>query len=193
MVVAPAPPLAFRKVSTRALLALRCTAQCGRETSKGFDQGFAAGGMIQELTRAGSHGGNNVGGLVDLADGKNRDFGNAGVDQFDGANSSLRILGIDIHQDDFDALILQLTQDGIARSQGEPDVAQCRTGKVRALHPAVQYDGLFAVLGKEGDSDPGHDSILSVHSHATNFQRPGPSDLRNRKGLQTKRRSPANP
>jgi hypothetical protein len=30
---------------------------------------------------------------------------------------------------------------------------------------------LFAVLGEEGDGDPGHDSILCVHGHATNFQR----------------------
>jgi hypothetical protein len=32
---------------------------------------------------------------------------------------------------------------------------------------------LFAVLGEEGDGDPGHDSILSVHCYATNFQRRG--------------------
>jgi hypothetical protein len=35
----------------------------------------------------------------------------------------------------------------------------------------MQYDGFFAVLGEEGDGDPGHDSILSVHCNATNFQR----------------------
>ena len=33
----------------------------------------------------------------------------------------------------------------------ETDMAQHRTRQVGALHPAVQYDGLFAVLGKEGD------------------------------------------
>jgi hypothetical protein len=37
----------------------------------------------------------------------------------------------------------------------------------------MQYDGLFAVLGEEGDGDPGHDSILGVQCHATNFQRRG--------------------
>jgi hypothetical protein len=50
-------------------------------------------------------------------------------------------------------------------------MTQCRSGQVGTLHPAVQYHGLFAVLGKERDGDPGHDSILVVHYHATNFQR----------------------
>ena len=113
-------------------------AQRGREASEGFDQGFAAGGMIQKLARAGSHGGNNVRGLVHFAHGKNRDIGNAGVDQFDGANGSLRILRIDIHQDDFGVLILQLTQNRVARSRRETDMAQYRSGQIGALHPAVQ-------------------------------------------------------
>src|SRR5450759_1678558 len=52
-------------------------------------------------------------------------------------------------------------------------MAQYRSGQIGALHPAIQYDGFFAVLGQEGDGDPGHDSILSVHYHATNFQRRG--------------------
>jgi hypothetical protein len=91
------------------------------------------------------------------------------VDQFNGADGSLRILGVNIHQDDFGALILQLTQNSIARSHRETDTAQYGSGKIGTFHPAIQYDGLFAVLGKERDGDPGHDSILSVHCHATNF------------------------
>jgi hypothetical protein len=95
------------------------------------------------------------------------------VDQFDGSNGSLRILGIDTDQDNFSVLILQLTHNRIARSRRETDMAQYCSGQVSALDPAIQYDGLFAVLREEGDSDPGHGSILGVHCHATNFQRRG--------------------
>ncbi len=52
-------------------------------------------------------------------------------------------------------------------------MAQYGASEVGALDSAVQNDGLFAVLGEKGDGDPGHDSILSAHGHATNFQRPG--------------------
>ena len=134
---------------------------------------FAAGGVIQKLARAGSHGGNNVCGLAHFAHGENCDFGKVAVDQFDGANGSLRILRIDTHQDDFGVLILQLAQNRIARPGGKPDMAQHRSGQVGALDPAVQCDGLFAILSEEGDGDPGHDSILGVQCHATNFQRRG--------------------
>jgi len=95
------------------------------------------------------------------------------VDQLDGADGALRILGIDAYQRDFRALILQLPQNRIARPNGEPDVAQSSARQVRALDPAVQYNGLFAVFGEKRDGDPGHDSILSVQCHATNFQRQG--------------------
>jgi len=129
--------------------------------------------VIQKLARAGSHGGNDVSGLTHFAYGENCDFGNIAVDQFDGADGSLRILRINIHQNDFGALILQLAQNRIARPRGETHMAQHRSGQVGALNPAVKNDGLFAVLGEEGDGDPGHDSILGVHCHATNFQRRG--------------------
>jgi hypothetical protein len=46
---------------------------------------------------------------------------------------------------------------------------------------------LFAVLGKKGDGDPGHDSILSVHCHATNFQRRGKVTFVIEGGATTKR------
>ena len=95
------------------------------------------------------------------------------MNQFDGANGALRILGVDADQDHFGVLILQLTQDGIARSDGEPNMAHDGTGQIGALDATIEYDGLFAVLRKEGNGDPGHDSILGVQCHATNFQRRG--------------------
>jgi len=146
------------------------TAQGGGETSESFNQRFTAGAMIQKLARAGAHGGNDVGGLVHFTDGKNRDVGGAGMDEFDRANGTLRILRVDAHENNFGALILQLAQNGVTRSNWETDVAQHGPSQIGALHPAVEYDGLFAVLGQEGDCDPGHDSLLSVHGHATNFQ-----------------------
>jgi hypothetical protein len=88
-------------------------------------------------------------------------------------NGSLRILGIDTHQDDFGVLILQLTQNRIARPGREPDMAQHGPGQIGAFDPAVQCDGLFAIFSEKGDGDPGHDSILGVQCHATNFQRRG--------------------
>jgi hypothetical protein len=129
--------------------------------------------MIQKLARPGSHGGNNVRGLVHFAHRKNRDFGNAGVDQFDGADGPLRILRINVHHHNFRALILQLTQNGVARPCREPDMAQYRTRQIGALHAAIEYDGLLAVFGKEGDGDSGHSLFLCVHCHATDFQRRG--------------------
>ena len=52
--------------------------------------------MIQKLARPGAHRGNNIRGLIHLAHGKNRNFGNTGVDQFNRADGSLRILRINI-------------------------------------------------------------------------------------------------
>jgi len=76
------------------------------------------------------------------------------VDQLDGADSSLRILGIDSHQHNFGALIQQLTQHGIAGPQGTRH-GSIPFGPDWCSRPAIQYDGLFAVLGQEGDGDPG--------------------------------------
>jgi hypothetical protein len=42
-----------------------------------------------------------------------------------------------------------------------------------AFHTCVQDYGLFAILGKDGDCNTGHESGLSVQIHATNFLRPG--------------------
>lgn len=66
-------------------------------------------------------------------------------------------------------------------------MTQYRSGQIGALDPAIQYDGLFAVLGQDGDGDPGHDSILSVHCHATNFQRRSQMTFVIEGGSQTKR------
>ncbi len=49
-------------------------------------------------------------------------------------------------------------------------MTQYRPCQVGALHPAMHYNGLFAVLGKERDGDPGHDFLHCIHCHATNFQ-----------------------
>jgi hypothetical protein len=72
-------------------------------------------------------------------------------------------------------LILQLPHYGVGGADWEANMAQRGAREVGALDPAVQDDGLFAILGQEGDGDAGHDSLLflSVHCHATNFQRWG--------------------
>jgi len=49
-------------------------------------------------------------------------------------------------------------------------MAQYRAGQISALDATMHYDGFFAILGEEGNGDPGHDSILGVQCHATNFQ-----------------------
>src|SRR5271167_1433554 len=58
---------------TRLAGAALRAAERGGETSEGLDQCFTAGGMIQELTGAGSHGRDDVAGLAHFAHGKNRD------------------------------------------------------------------------------------------------------------------------
>jgi len=55
----------------------------------------------------------------------------------------------------------------------------------------MQYDGFLAILGQEGDGDPGHDSILSVHCHATNFPRRGQVTFVIKGDLRRSGRSPA--
>ena len=91
------------------------------------------------------------------------------MNHFDGADGPLRISRINIHQDDFGALVLQLTQQRIARSRWKPDVAQYSSSQMSAFQARVKDDGLFAILGKDGDGDAVHESILSIQDHATNF------------------------
>ena len=81
-------------------------AQCGRKARESLKQRLTAGVVIEKLARARPHRGHNVRRLVHFADGKNRDLGNASVNQFDGADGSLRIVRIDIDQNDFNPLIL---------------------------------------------------------------------------------------
>ncbi len=138
---------------------------------EGFDQGFVAGGAVDKLAGAGTHGGDDGGRLIHLADGKNSDVGNAGVDEFDGANGALRVARIDIDQDDFGALVLQLPQNGVARPEREAGLAHHGASQMRAFDTGVQDDGLFAVLGEDGDCDSVHESILRVQGHVTNFPR----------------------
>ena len=129
--------------------------------------------MIQKFARPGSHGRHYVRGLAHFAHRKNGDFGNTRVNQFNGTNRALRILGVDTYQDNFGVLILQLAQNGVVRSGRKTDMAQHGPSQIRAFYAAIEYDGLFAILRQEGNCDPGHDSILCVLCHATNFQRRG--------------------
>src|SRR5207253_7695240 len=70
-------------------------------------------------------------------------------------------------------LIENLAQHGVARAHRKSDVAEHRSGHVGAFNPGVQEDGLFAVLGEDGDGYPMHESVLGLQGHATNFLPPG--------------------
>ena len=112
--------------------ALGAAQGCGK-AGKGFHQGFAAGGIIEEFTGSGTHGGDNIHGLAQFADRKNGDVRNAAMYQFDGADGSLRVLGIDDHEGNLNALVLHLPQDCIAWAGGRTDVTLHRARQVRAV------------------------------------------------------------
>ena len=141
----------------------------GCEAGKSFDHRLAVGAPVEKFARARSHGGDDVSRLAHLADRKNCDVAGGGMNHFNGADGTLRILRINIHHHNFRTLIEDLTKHGIARCRGESDMAEHGPGHVSAFHPGVQNDGLFAILGKDGDGYPVHESILAVHGHATNF------------------------
>ena len=42
---------------------------------------------------------------------------------------------------------------------------------VCGFNTGIQNNGLFAILGQDGDGDSVHESIIAVHSHAKNFLR----------------------
>jgi hypothetical protein len=52
-------------------------------------------------------------------------------------------------------------------------MVQDRMGHVRAFHARIKNDGLFAILGEDGDCDSLHEPILGVQRHATSFPRWG--------------------
>ncbi len=99
--------------------------------------------------------------------------GKVRMDQFDGAHRALSVPRIDIHQSDLGALVLQLTKYRVARPVRQAHMVQHRASHVRAFHARIQYDGLLAILGEDGDGDALHDSVLGVQGHATSFLRWG--------------------
>ena len=99
-----------KRKDTRLARTALGTAQRGSKTSESLDQRFGAGGPIDKFTSPSAHRGNDDHGLVYFPGGKNCDVGNAGMDQLNGADGALRILWIDIDQNDFGVLVLQLTQ-----------------------------------------------------------------------------------
>ena len=103
------------------------------------------------------------------------------MNHFNGADGSLRILRINIHQHDFRLLIEHLAEDCVAGADGKPDVAEHSSGHMSAFDPGVQNDGLLAILRKDCDGYPVHESIIALHGHATNCLCRDPNDLRNRR------------
>jgi hypothetical protein len=91
------------------------------------------------------------------------------VNHFNRADGSRWILRVDIHQDNFCPLIENLPQHRVTRPYGKAKVAEDSAGHVGAFNPGVQNDGLFTVLGEDGDGYPMHESILALQGHATNF------------------------
>ena len=91
----------------------------GTETGQGFEKSFGAGAVIQIFTGPGAHAGHNGGGLLHGSVGKDGELEGVGLNQFDGFDGALRILGRDIDDDDFGAQVLNLAQDGIGGSGEE--------------------------------------------------------------------------
>ena len=152
----------IEKSKDPGLAGMRGTAQGGGETGEGFDHRLAIGATVQKLTRSRPHSRDNIRRLSQLADRKDRDIPRGGVNHFNRPNSSLRILRVDVHQDDFCPLIEDLAQHRITWAHGKPNVAEHSSGHVGAFNPGIQNYGLFAVLREDGDGYPMHESILAL-------------------------------
>ena len=91
----------------------------GTETRQGFEKSLGAGAVVQIFAGSGAHAGHDGGGLLHAAVGEDGELQGVGLNQFDGLDGGLRILGRDIDQDYFGAQILNLAQDGVRGSELE--------------------------------------------------------------------------
>ena len=94
--------------------------------------------MIQVFPGSGAHAGHNRCGLLHASVGKDGELQGVGLNQFNGFDGALRILGRDINHDDFGAQILNLAQDGVGGSGGKADVAEHDPTQAGSLHPSLQ-------------------------------------------------------
>ena len=60
-------------------------------------------------------------------------------------------------------------QHRIARPVNGANMGENDARHVSAFDASIEYDGLFAILSKESDGDPLHESVLGAQGHATNF------------------------
>ena len=94
--------------------------------------------MIEVFSGSGAHAGDDGRGLLHVAVGKDGELQSVGLNQLDGFDGALRILGRDVDDDDFGAQILNLAQDGVGGSGGKADVAEYDPTQAGCFHPALQ-------------------------------------------------------
>ena len=69
------------------------------------------------------------------------------MDQFNGADGALYVVGIDIHQHYFGADILYLAHDGIGGAGREADMGEDVSAHVRCLQTMLEHRHSLFVLG----------------------------------------------
>ena len=95
----------------------------GTETRQGLEKSFGAGAVIQIFAGSGAHAGHDGGGLLHGSVGEDGELQSVGLNEFDGLDGGMRILGSDIDHDNFNPQILNLAQDGVRGSSRKADVA----------------------------------------------------------------------
>ena len=77
--------------------------------------------------------------MIHFPNGKNRDLAGIRLDQFDGADGTLSIARIDIHNHHFGAHVLHLAQHRVGRAGREPGVAEDIAAHSGALQTMLEY------------------------------------------------------
>jgi hypothetical protein len=137
-VVQPAPPFGAEEGKYPSFACASESASAGgTEAGEGLEQGLGAGGVIKILAGAGAHAGNYGGGVGHLAVGEDANLLSGGANEFDGADGALGVVrNVDDHY--FGARILKLSEDGVGRSGGKPDVTEHRLSQARRFQTTLQ-------------------------------------------------------
>ena len=106
---------------------------------KAFQQSLAARAAIQKLPGPGPHRSYDRRRMTHFSDGKDGDVAGGRVDEFNGINRPLRIVGINIDQNDFAPRILDLAQDRVGGAHGKAEVNVVGPAQVGGFEAGLQH------------------------------------------------------
>src|ERR1700722_2584649 len=140
-----------------AAFAARC-----RKTIESLNQGFRGSVTLQKFAGPGAHRSHDGGRMTHLADGKNRDVAGVRLNQFDGADGSVRVVRVNVEEDYFGPHVLHLAQHRVGGAGRKSRVAEDIPAHPGALQTVLEYGEPFSVFAQESNCNALHRRDLNL-------------------------------